>query len=70
MWSVLPGDFDKTKSKETVLNRAIRNTKKGDIVVLHDNPKFYDTMIFALEGMLNHFTKAGYKFAALESQYL
>ena len=70
MWTVLPGDFDKSISRETVLNRCIKNTKSGDIIVLHDNPKFYDTMIYALEGTLDHFSKAGFKFAALEDKYL
>lgn len=70
MWSVLPGDFDQRKSKEVVLNRCIRNTKPGDIVVLHDNPKFYEKMIYALEGMLEHFTKTGFKFVAINDEYL
>jgi peptidoglycan/xylan/chitin deacetylase (PgdA/CDA1 family) len=70
MWSVLPGDFDKTVSKETVLERIIRSTKKGDIIVLHDNIKFSEKMLFALKGTLEHFTKQGYKFVSLEDRYL
>ncbi|MCB2222188.1 MAG: polysaccharide deacetylase family protein [Bacteroidetes bacterium] len=70
MWSVLPGDFDKSVSKETVLERIIRNTKKGNIIVLHDNIKFKEKMLYALRGTLEHFTKQGYKFVSLEDRYL
>ncbi|MCB0805936.1 MAG: polysaccharide deacetylase family protein [Bacteroidales bacterium] len=65
MWSVLPGDFDKTVTQETVLQRAIKNTNPGDIIVFHDNIKFREKMLFALEGFLSHFSSKGYNFAAL-----
>lgn len=65
MWSVLPGDFDKSISKETVLRRAIKHTKSGSIVVLHDNKKFKNTMVYALKGFLNHFKLNGYNFKAI-----
>lgn len=65
MWSVLPGDFDKTISKEKVLKRAIKYTKKGSIIVFHDNKKFKNTMIFALTGFLDHFKSRGYNFKSI-----
>ncbi|MES2556336.1 MAG: polysaccharide deacetylase family protein [Bacteroidota bacterium] len=38
MWSWLSYDYDSTVSVETILKRA-QKIKKGDIIVLHDNPK-------------------------------
>ncbi len=70
MYTVLAGDFDPAVSKEEVLKRITRHTRKGDIVVLHDNPKFRDKTIFALEGMLRHFTDHGFKFVPIEDQFL
>ncbi|ASS50206.1 MAG: hypothetical protein A3D31_11605 [Candidatus Fluviicola riflensis] len=38
MWSWLSYDYDTTVSVQTILKRAGK-IKKGDIIVLHDNPK-------------------------------
>jgi len=38
MWSWLSYDYDSAVSVETILKRA-KKIKKGDIIVLHDNPK-------------------------------
>jgi len=65
MWSVLPGDFDRSVSKENVLKRSIKYTKNGSIVVFHDNVKFDQKMLFTLRGFLEHFSRAGYNFKAI-----
>lgn len=65
MWTVLPGDFDEKASKEKVLNRVLKHTRSGSIVVLHDNARFREKMLFTLEGMLQHFSKKDYCFAAI-----
>ncbi len=66
MWSVLPGDFDRHRTREQVREAAVRHTKGGSIVVFHDNMKFKEKMLFALEGFLKHFTGEGYRFLPLE----
>jgi len=66
MWDVLPGDFDRKIDGEQVLSRTIKHTKKGSIVVFHDNLKFRGKMMFALKGTLEHFSKKGYNFESLE----
>jgi peptidoglycan/xylan/chitin deacetylase (PgdA/CDA1 family) len=38
MWSWLSYDYDTSVSVQTILQRAL-TIKKGDIIVLHDNPK-------------------------------
>jgi peptidoglycan/xylan/chitin deacetylase (PgdA/CDA1 family) len=39
MWSWLSYDFDHSISLETILSKAQKQIKAGDILVLHDNPK-------------------------------
>ena len=70
MWSVLPGDFDPGRPKEAVLSEAVKHTRSGSIVVFHDNVKFRDKMLFALEGFLRHFKNEGYRFRALDPDTL
>ncbi|MCD4696620.1 MAG: polysaccharide deacetylase family protein, partial [Bacteroidales bacterium] len=62
MWSVLTGDFDPKVSREKVLRRSVRYTKKGSIIVFHDNNKFKDKMLYALKGFLQHFSELNYNF--------
>ena len=65
MWSVLPGDFDIRRPKEAVLHYALRHTRNGSIVVLHDNAKFKEKMLYVLERFLRHFSQQGYAFQSL-----
>ena len=66
MWSVLPGDFDGRLSKEDVMARSIKHTRKGSIIVFHDNVKFKEKMLFALNGFLSHFSHKGFAFKAID----
>jgi peptidoglycan/xylan/chitin deacetylase (PgdA/CDA1 family) len=65
LWSVLPGDFDNKISKEKVLERAIKHSGAGSIIVFHDNNKFREKMLFALTGFLEHYKSMGYNFKPL-----
>ncbi len=65
LWSVLSYDFDKNVTKQECLKNVIANTKKGSIVVFHDNTKAKDNLFYALPRFLEYFTKKGYKFKAL-----
>lgn len=67
MWSVLPGDFDRKTSPKKVLQRARRHTRKGSIVVFHDNRKFKEKMLFALEAYLVYFHDLGFQFKPITS---
>ena len=51
--------------KEIVLKRAIMHTKPGSIIVVHDNHKFKDKMIFTLSGFLEHFKSLNYNFKSI-----
>lgn len=62
MWDVLAGDWDKTISKETVLNNIIKNAENGSFVVLHDSVKASKNLFYALPKALDYFSKKGYRF--------
>ena len=65
MWSVLAGDFDHGLSKERCLAKLIANTERGSVVVLHDNPKFFEKVMWVLPRYLEHFNQKGYRFECL-----
>lgn len=65
MWTVLPGDFDATISKEKCLKRSIRNTTNGTIIVYHDSTKTREKVLFTIPKYIEHFQKLGYTFEAL-----
>jgi peptidoglycan/xylan/chitin deacetylase (PgdA/CDA1 family) len=70
MWEVLPGDFDNKISPEKCLSRSIRYSKSGTIIVFHDNQKSKDKVLYILPRYLEHFSKLGYTFEALNETYL
>ncbi|TYA55198.1 polysaccharide deacetylase family protein [Formosa maritima] len=65
MWSVLAFDWTSKTSKEKCYKNVVNNTKNGSIVVFHDSDKASENMMFALPKMLEHFSKKGFKFQAL-----
>lgn len=69
MWNLMPGDFDPKVSRETVAHRAIRYTKKGTIIVFHDDARFRDKMLYALSEYLRYFTEKGFRFVSLERTF-
>lgn len=65
MWSVLTKDYDTRLSPEQCLERAIKSTESGAIVLLHDSLKAQKNMSYVLPKYLAHFSALGYKFKAL-----
>ena len=65
MWTVMPGDFDQNISKEKCLNRSIRYTKNGTIIVFHDNVKSKEKVLYTIPRYIEHFQKLGYTFETL-----
>lgn len=65
MWTLLPGDFDPKISKEKCLQRSIKYTKNGTIIVYHDNKKTKDKVLYAVPKYIEHFQKLGYTFETL-----
>ncbi len=65
MWDVLSGDYDQSLSQERVLNKSIKHTENGSIVLFHDSIKASKNMQFALPKYLEHFSERGFTFKSL-----
>jgi peptidoglycan/xylan/chitin deacetylase (PgdA/CDA1 family) len=65
LWDYLIGDFDSSLSKYRCFERAKKNIKNGDVIVLHDNFKSFETLQYVLPRLLAHFSNVGYRFDAL-----
>jgi peptidoglycan/xylan/chitin deacetylase (PgdA/CDA1 family) len=63
MWDVLSWDFKKNISSEKIYNNVINNTKKGSIIVFHNNIKSYQTITRNLEKILVKLIEEGYSFS-------
>ena len=63
MWDVLSWDFKKNISSEKIYNNVINNTKKGSIIVFHNNIKSYQTITRNLEKILVKLKEEGYSFS-------
>ncbi|MBP6385030.1 MAG: polysaccharide deacetylase family protein [Pseudarcicella sp.] len=66
MWNVLSGDFSQNLSPEIVLQKTIKHTQPGSIVLFHDSIKASKNMYFALPLFLEHFSKMGYTFEKID----
>lgn len=65
MWEVLTYDFDAGLPAEACLERAIRHTRPGSVVVFHDSLKARRNLTYVLPRYLAHFAGQGYQFRAL-----
>ncbi|GLR18590.1 polysaccharide deacetylase family protein [Portibacter lacus] len=66
MWDVLSGDFDKSITKEQCYNNVITHTKKGSIVVFHDNIKAIEKLQYTLPKVLEEYSNKGYHFKSIK----
>ncbi|MBN2616658.1 MAG: polysaccharide deacetylase family protein [Bacteroidales bacterium] len=62
MWSVITYDYDAKLKPEACLNKAIKHSGPGDIVVFHDSIKSEQNMLYALPRFLEYFSRQGYEF--------
>lgn len=62
MWSWLAYDFDRKLAIEDILARAQRDIRSGDILVLHDNPKFTDRVHALLPPLIAIIRSKGLEF--------
>jgi peptidoglycan/xylan/chitin deacetylase (PgdA/CDA1 family) len=65
MWDVLSADYDARLAPETCLQKSIRYTQAGSIVVFHDSLKAWERLQWVLPRYLEHFSRKGYTFASL-----
>ena len=67
MWDILAYDFDNTHSPLKSLDKMIRLTKPGSIVVFHDNYKAEDKLKYMLPRFLKYFKERGFNFKLFDS---
>ncbi len=67
MWSHLSYDFDPSMNLEDFLHQLQRDFKGGEIVVLHDNLKYFDRSMEALKAILSWSREQGVVCSALLS---
>lgn len=65
MWDVLSGDFSKKINADRCLEKTIKYTKSGSIVLFHDSTKTIEKLESVLPAYLKHFTELGYSFQPL-----
>ena len=65
LWSVMPGDFMTDISTERMITRATKSKAPGDVIVLHDNPRFISAVNEILPRILEDFLEAGFIFQAI-----
>lgn len=65
MWSWLSYDFDKSVSVADILQKADKQIQKGDVLVLHDNPKIAERQRELLPQLLHLLQQKGFQFAKI-----
>lgn len=65
MWTLLTYDFDKRISPAKCLEKALKHTRNGAIVVFHDNIKAFSNMSYALPQYIENSLNKGYTFKTL-----
>lgn len=65
MWDVLSADYDSSLSPEKCLEKSVYYSRKGSIIVFHDNPKAFGSLKWVLPRYLAHFSAKGYTFEVL-----
>jgi len=66
MWDVMSYDFLENQSGDYCASKVIREAKSGDIIVFHDSLKAFPRLKIALPMVLEHFSKLGFQFEALQ----
>lgn len=65
MWDVLTGDFSKQISPAVCLQKSIKYTRSGSVIVFHENVKATSNIQYALPKYLEHCLHKGYQFKVL-----
>jgi peptidoglycan-N-acetylglucosamine deacetylase len=65
MWDMLTNDYDQTLDEKICLQKAIRYSQSGSIVVFHDSYKAEKNLRYVLPLYLAHFADLGYSFVGL-----
>jgi peptidoglycan/xylan/chitin deacetylase (PgdA/CDA1 family) len=67
LWDVLSMDYDTELEPRMVMYNVVSEARSGSIIVFHDNLKARTNLEYALPKVLDHYTRAGYKFLPLSA---
>lgn len=67
MWDILAYDFENTHSPSQSLDKIIKLTRPGSIVVFHDNYKAEIKLKYMLPRFLEHYKEKGFTFKILNT---
>ena len=67
LWTIMPGDFLVHLSPDRIIARTRKNASTGDVIVLHDNPKFSNKVNQILPQILEDFLSSGFIFQTISS---
>ncbi len=70
LWTVLSYDYDHNTTPARCLRNVMRYTKRGSIVVFHENKKAIPRIKYALPRFIEHYSAQGYRFEALTEPVL
>ncbi|MCX6225465.1 MAG: polysaccharide deacetylase family protein [Bacteroidia bacterium] len=70
LWDVLSMDYDRELEPRMVMYNVVSKARPGSIIVFHDNLKARKNLEYALPRVLDHYSRAGYKFLALDEKKL
>lgn len=70
MWDVLTCDYDKRLKEDICLQKAIKYTKPGSIVLFHDSIKAEKNLRYVLPKYLAHFSSLGFVFKPINANVL
>jgi peptidoglycan-N-acetylglucosamine deacetylase len=65
MWSIITGDFDKGLEKEHCLQKIVKMSNPGTVIVFHDSYKAEANLKFLLPRYLEAMSEKGYVFSPL-----
>jgi peptidoglycan/xylan/chitin deacetylase (PgdA/CDA1 family) len=70
MWTILTGDFDKSRTPESCWKSVEKSVQPGSIVLFHDSEKAWDRLAYVLPRTLERFSSAGYTFETISMDIL
>ncbi len=63
MWDIITGDFDRNLDKQKCLEKCIKMSRPGTVIVFHDNLKAKDNLQYILPSYIKAMIEKGYSFA-------
>jgi len=70
LWDILSMDYEQDLEPPMVLENVISKAGPGSIIGFHDNWKARENLQYVLPKVLSHYSKAGYRFLALDENVL